>query len=203
MSKYSILPNDFESKAKKPPMSGISVKVKKLESLMRLSITDLHRSGVLSSDTPHSITIQYFGKPIGVMKLHACPNFLSVDYPNAIQSKAKPQHIILTRTKCNYGGFRTWFKCPDCKKKIAVLYWQNYFKCRKCTKLHYASQYKSEWDRLCVKAKKIRRDLEGSENMSQPFPDRPKGMHMATYFNRLVEYEVVASKAFSMLRLRS
>ena len=50
--------------------------------------------------------------------------------------------LPLTRTPCYFGGFRWWFICPDCGKKVAILYkplYSNFFLCRKCHNLTYSS----------------------------------------------------------------
>lgn len=56
--------------------------------------------------------------------------------------------IPLTKTPCRFGGFRYWFCCPatnngdQCKKCVGVLYktpFSDYFACRHCHQLTYAS----------------------------------------------------------------
>ena len=32
------------------------------------------------------------------------------------------QEVETTTTKCNYGGVRHWFKCPQCNKRIGKLW---------------------------------------------------------------------------------
>ena len=49
--------------------------------------------------------------------------------------------VTLVRTRCNYGGYREWFECPNCLKRAGVLYLHDdNFKCRKCLGLGYLSQ---------------------------------------------------------------
>ena len=55
--------------------------------------------------------------------------------------------IPLTTTSCNYGGKRYWFTCPwykngnYCGKRVGVLYKDgDYFACRHCYNLTYASR---------------------------------------------------------------
>jgi len=49
--------------------------------------------------------------------------------------------VMLVTTKCNFGGKRYWFKCPDCLRRIGVLYYRNgYFSCRHCQYLTYVSK---------------------------------------------------------------
>ena len=48
--------------------------------------------------------------------------------------------VPLLKTSCNYGGYRYWFQCTYCHRRVSVLYIKTYAKCRKCSRLTYASQ---------------------------------------------------------------
>lgn len=85
--------------------------------------------------------------------------------------------VSLSRTACNYGGFRYWFFCPltksgiKCRRRVRKLYcYQNYFGCRSCLNLCYSSQnenrvYRRGLYRLLNTEYKIE-DLEGSMKRS-------------------------------------
>ncbi len=95
------------------------------------------------------------------------------------------QTISFERTPCNYGGTRAWFLCPRCRKRVAVLYGAGkYFFCRHCYDLVYASQQEGQVDRLMRKARRIRRRLRASSDLSEPIWYKPKNMHQTT-FDRL------------------
>lgn len=95
------------------------------------------------------------------------------------------QTISFDRTSCNYGGLRTWFQCPRCWKRVALLYGTGkYFFCRHCYNLTYGSQQESMPDRLMRKARKIRARLGASDNLTEPILFKPKNMHQKT-FDRL------------------
>ncbi|PHR93641.1 MAG: hypothetical protein COA69_03090 [Robiginitomaculum sp.] len=193
------LPNDFEEYAKNLSNAGAEPAEERLNNLLRLDISVLNKEGVLSNHVPVSMTILQSGNPIGAIQLQACHNFLCIQYPNAEQTNTS-QQIVLEKTPCHYGGTRKWFLCPDCDKRVGILYWQDHFKCRHCTKLHYVSQYQCERTRLFARARKIRRSLDGSENLLEPLPKSPKGMHITTYLRLLEEYVVKSSKALSMVK---
>ncbi|HEY7295485.1 MAG TPA: hypothetical protein VH916_10605 [Dehalococcoidia bacterium] len=65
------------------------------------------------------------------------------------------------------------------------------FLCRHCYALTYESRRESAGNRALRRAQKLRLQLGGSASLSEPFPERPKGMHWATYA-RLWEQAQVA-----------
>jgi hypothetical protein len=56
-----------------------------------------------------------------------------------------------------------------------------YFLCRHCYDLTYQSQQDNKMYRALHRAQKIRERLGGSANMTEPFPEKSKGMHWETY----------------------
>lgn len=49
--------------------------------------------------------------------------------------------IEIIHTQANYGGYRSWFKCPICTHKAFTLYnIDGSLMCRKCSKLSYKKQ---------------------------------------------------------------
>ena len=90
--------------------------------------------------------------------------------------------VELTYTDQHLGGRRSWFLCPGCDRRCAILYRRHGdLACRKCHDLSYESQRLSRSDRLTLRAQRIRHRLGGSGNLSKPFPERPSGMHRRTY----------------------
>ncbi len=100
------------------------------------------------------------------------------------------QTVKLDKTPCNYGGQRSWFRCPGCDRRVAALYGEKLanstsvknrrFKCRSCHNLVYPSQRETWSERMHRKAEKISRRMGGR------WGDKPKGMHWRTY-NRLAD----------------
>ncbi len=104
--------------------------------------------------------------------------------------------VPLARTPCNFGGSRPWFACPGvvngvpCGRRVAKLYLKHrYFLCRHCQNLTYASRQETGRIGALHKCQRIRQKLGGTANMTEPFPDKPKGMHFKTYVRLLGEYE--------------
>jgi hypothetical protein len=52
---------------------------------------------------------------------------------------------------------------------------------RRCYGLAYASQQETPMYRGVGRSQKIRLKLDGSPDLLEPFPDKPKGMHWRTY----------------------
>jgi NAD(P)-dependent dehydrogenase (short-subunit alcohol dehydrogenase family) len=66
------------------------------------------------------------------------------------------------------------------------------FLCRHCYDLRYEGQREDKTRRALRMAQRIRQCLGGSANMTEPFPERPKGMHLKTYMRMLREPKCVA-----------
>lgn len=113
------------------------------------------------------------------------------------------QHIALTYTECNYGGTRPWFICPQCFRRVGVLYSRGLFLCRHCTNVAYTSKSENLPDRMLRKANKIR-DRLGADYGVHNIIRRPKGMHWDNFWRLHDEVEMLESRAlivrFKMLR---
>jgi hypothetical protein len=95
------------------------------------------------------------------------------------------QTVSFDHTPCNYGGRRTWIRCPQCWQRVAVLYGaEKHFFCRHCYHLTYSSQHESKPDRLMRKARKIRARLGAGNDLMEPILFKPKNIHWKT-FDRL------------------
>jgi hypothetical protein len=92
-------------------------------------------------------------------------------------------------TPTQFGGWRTWFQCPGCRRGCRVLYGFNCLRCRKCRGLKYQSQYARPAFRLLDRAYKIRRRLGKAGSSGEPLPPKPRYMRWRTYLRleRLVD----------------
>jgi hypothetical protein len=92
------------------------------------------------------------------------------------------QGIPITWTRCHFGGWRPWFRCVPCNRRVGKLYNTGAsLTCRRCLDLWYASQRRGTKSRRYLQALKLRLRLNGIANLSEPFPERPKKMHRQTY----------------------
>lgn len=101
------------------------------------------------------------------------------------------QHIRDTAwfatTTPNLGGERIWFCCPGCGERCRVLFGAKYYRCRKCQRMTYSSQYDPMPQLPWSRCHRVRERLGGERGFSYPFPPKPKGMHWKTYYKLLDE----------------
>jgi hypothetical protein len=172
----------------KKPNSKLTV-----ESQYRIAICQLKKKGyILPGKTGLWISSRN-GKRTDSLDLSMEADHMVLNYwhrPRGGEWGKVDQIIYLDRTPCNYGGHRTWFLCPGCWKRVAVLYRAGkYFRCRHCYGLTYSSQKKNRMARLGKKVSKIRMRMGGDGNLLDPFPDKPKNMQWKTYFRLRRESE--------------
>ena len=79
------------------------------------------------------------------------------------------------------GGTRKWFRCLSCNRNCRILYGGSRFRCRRCHRLKYDTQYEPAFARAATRALKIRERLGAAGGIDDFFPERPKGMHVRTY----------------------
>ena len=92
------------------------------------------------------------------------------------------------------GGSRKWFLCPECDRRVDVLYGRNVlFLCRHCYRLPYASQGEDYLSRMSRKFDKISGKLEADEYTVIDDLWKPKGMHWKTFY-RLKMAEIDADE---------
>jgi hypothetical protein len=82
--------------------------------------------------------------------------FLLVPGPESSGKQA--QYIEITKSPCNFGGFRSWFRCPGlldqpCGRRVTALFRppkMDLFACRSCFRLSYRSvqQHDARLDRI-------------------------------------------------------
>ena len=99
--------------------------------------------------------------------------YLRLNY--AANGVERTQSILVTRTRCRFGGSRPWFRCPECSRRVAVLYHRGgRFACRSCQRIAYLCQSEDSIGRAWRRQHKVEAKL-GEDGV------RPKGMHSTTY----------------------
>jgi hypothetical protein len=171
------------------------------ESTRSIDIRWLKKQGYLIPHTIGTLKWQRGNKQTGFAVYYMEADLMIVSFPflNGGEWEAVAQKICFDKTPCNYGGSRSWFLCPDCSKRVAVLYGAGKdFLCRHCYKLTYSSQQECREYRLLRKARNIRCRLGGSNNKFMSFPWKPKNMHWKTYWRLRTEAVHTYSLSLSM-----
>jgi hypothetical protein len=157
-----------------------------------IDIRRMKKNNWLNPGTTGSLSWSRRGKKTGSVGYRMEESRMTLHYkyrPRGGEWEQVEQTILFDRTPCNYGGHRTWFLCPHCMKRVAVLYGAGkYFLCRHCHDLVYASQHEDRCARLARKSRKIRRRLNAPESLMELVLFKPKNMHRKTF--DLLRYEV-------------
>lgn len=110
------------------------------------------------------------------------------------QFKGKPYayDVGITTSSCHYGNYRYWFNCPNCNKRVGVLYCAGLYVCRHCIGANYATQLMQPIDKLFRKVAKIRHRLGWQQGIANGHGAKPKGMHQTTYARLVAEHDMIA-----------
>src|SRR5208337_773741 len=79
---------------------------------------------------------------LGHFRLPPTRGLISCRSQISISWNGGSQDIALTTTDCYFGGFRSWFQCSWCDRRVAILYLPfgaKVFACRYCYSLTYQS----------------------------------------------------------------
>ena len=96
------------------------------------------------------------------------------------------RYVAVEWSACNYGGKRPWWVCPDCGKRVAILFGGRRFACRHFHDLTYKSTRTAPGSECYGRANKIRARLGWGGGVASPPGNKPKGMHWSTY-SRLIK----------------
>ena len=90
--------------------------------------------------------------------------------------------VSLTSTPCYLGGERIWFLCPDCNRRVGVLYVDGHqVSCRHCLRLTYSCQREQPFDRAIRRKQKLNTRLGVKLHGSCLIPIKKKGRHWRTH----------------------
>ncbi|MEJ1382416.1 MAG: hypothetical protein RPT95_15850 [Candidatus Sedimenticola sp. (ex Thyasira tokunagai)] len=169
------------------------------EEVHRVDIRYLKKQGYLVSGYSGWLSWSCGGEETGSIRFRVECGCLVLIYRSRSDGSAwvdMEETVWFDRTPCNYGGERLWLSCPDCGKRVAVLYGHGpRFLCRHCHGLPYGSQNETRLDRLNRKARKIRKRLGASDD--EMVWRKPKGMHWKT-FDRLIQEEQAVDSAATL-----
>lgn len=141
---------------------------------------------------------QWTGNKLASLNLTVCADGVTLTYrlqePDG-NWKSLEYLVRLTQTVCNFGGLRTWWLCPHCGRRVAVLYGGSRYACRQCYDLTYKSTRTTPDLKHFARANKVRELLGWGGGVASPMGSRKKGMHASTYLrllHQLATYSVAA-----------
>ncbi|OPZ23893.1 MAG: hypothetical protein BWZ02_03044 [Lentisphaerae bacterium ADurb.BinA184] len=155
------------------------------EDSLPLDIRDLHRKGLLVPGGTFTSRWWRGENTAGGSSIGGVVGADHVLLQYSANGRPAQEKVPLDWTPCHYGGRRPWWKCPECARRAAVLYFaRDHFRflCRRCCDLAYPSQRERPHERARRKALAIRLRLGGSPNFFDPFPTCPKGMRLHTWW---------------------
>jgi len=112
------------------------------------------------------------------IRIEVITDHLKVTYR---KRKEHTYNIPIERQPCNYGGFRSFFRCPLCQKRMRFLYFAEHsvFLCRKCLNLGYWSQRLRPSRRYSYMHAKIEDPIKSRGGNLEG--EKPSYMHKGTY----------------------
>lgn len=170
-----------------------------VESYRNINIAKIHKWGYTNSGNWGMLSWSRMDKEISRIAIIGGKQSIKLfyEYINSDDSRDKMNYKIkLSWSTCNFGGYRPWFMCPACNRRVAILYGSKYFICRHCLELRYPSTLERDEDRASRQANKIRDKLNWEPGILNPDYGKPKGMHDITYQRLLTKYERYTRRAF-------
>jgi hypothetical protein len=155
------------------------------ESVQRISIRYLMQHGYRSTLPKYGRDYNYF-----IQIVQAITNDEGI-------KQEVTYNVELTTTPCFFGGKRYWFTCPNCKKRVGVLYRRfKYFSCRTCNRLAYRSQQRTHKGRFGILDKLLSVDIDAEEKKIRVKRWRGVGTHRYRRFLKKRDSYMDAEKLF-------
>lgn len=177
---------------------------RRCEHLHRVDLAYMNRKGLLRRHSSGSLSWSRGGEPTGRINYTVLPYALRLSYRyqgyGDTDWTSVEEDVAFSWTPTAFGGERRWLLCPGCGRRCRLLYGGARFRCRRCQRLVYESQYEAPWERSLTQAQAVRQKLGGSGSMDDPFPAKPKGMHWKTY-RRLEAEDELAEARWARLML--
>ena len=122
-------------------------------------------------------------EPSGSISISVGPYCLSLECRFTLDEQEYHLWIRLTKTLCHFGGYRFWFLCPQCNRRIGILYVSgSYFACRRCHGLTYRSRLQPHTNTMGALVRLIKKDKLGDRYIAKRtkyWNGRPTRKHQA------------------------
>lgn len=165
-----------------------------VEGIRQIDIRYMKKHGLLGLGCSGTLWWTCDGEPNGDIRYTCYHDHLVLKYryrENGGEWQPVTEIIDFDTTPCNYGGSRRWYLCPDCQRRVAILYGaEKRFLCRHCYGLAYTSQNAGKLDgaidRLHKLGKRTFEHYEYGEGWG-----KKKGMHWKTFNHLVARYEAL------------
>lgn len=176
---------------------------RKVEYMLDLDVRALARVGLLASGASGSWSWRYTDGAAAYVGIRAEEGavILSFSLGHGDVREQIEQRVALDRTMPNFGGSRSWWRCPNCGRRAAVLYAGQRFRCRCCAALAYTSTCEGRSDRLLRRVRKLRARLGAGPGVGDPLL-RPRGMHWTTYVRLAMKVVAMEEEAINTLMMK-
>ena len=164
----------------------------KAENATSLDVTYLARHGHLDAGNWSRLYWQQYGEVRQEGLVRAYEEHITVDIGNT------SHWIGLTQTSCHLGGFRHWFICPRCSKRMGVLYMRHgHFACRHCQQIAYQSQSGDAEDRLIWQYHSLLHKISNKKLQ----PPRSRGRISNKFLEVAFEYDALLDEAMNRITM--
>ena len=107
---------------------------------MPLHIRKITRKGLLVPGSSFSWQWTANDRQVAAISVRFDCQSLVLSYRMKSTGEVVEQLVLTQTTACHLGGQRHWFTCPQCSKRVAVLYAPGrHFACRQCCGLGWAT----------------------------------------------------------------
>lgn len=164
--------------------AGLGLMVDKCNEYHSIDLAWLRRNKFLNVGRWSSLSWSRAGQKTGSIRIECHANGIRLVYrqrQHGGEWQDVAEFVPLIETATRFGGRRQWFECLSCRQRCQILYGGAHFRCRRCHRLKYETQYEPPFARAATRALKIRDRLGGKGGIDEAFPDKPKGMHWKTY----------------------
>ena len=156
-----------------------------IEDTKRIDIRYMRKQGLLKPGMMGQLLWTFRGQPNGDIRYLTHKDHLAINY--CYRAAGGPdwepvsQVIRFDYTTCHFGGQRTWFLCPACSRRVAVLCGAGkLFLCRHCHQLPYESQLLDDLCRMIEQKHKLGRRIFEYYEYGEGW-GKAKGLHWKTY----------------------
>ena len=152
------------------------------DELRSIDLAYLRRRGMLEPGTHRRLTWSRQGQVVSSIGIHSSGDAVTLRYRSRSRGSDDwhdiVERIALVWTPTCFGGRRSWLECPGCRRGCRIIYEAGpRYRCRRCTGLHYSSQYEAAGLGALGRAEKIRKRLGDHDGLA--FDGEP--MHWRTY----------------------